>query len=75
MRTCEGCDVTLTRTDVWGIEIPGIYDGVLYWTCAYCEYAWPRMFPENFRLSEQSRFAAADRNERARREVERVSRP
>lgn len=26
------------------MEIPGVYDGVLYWFCPVCGYAWARDF-------------------------------
>lgn len=25
-----------------GVEVSGIYDGVLYWQCPDCGHAWPR---------------------------------
>lgn len=28
-----------------GVEIPGVYDGILFWTCPDCGGAWHR-FPE-----------------------------
>ena len=31
-----------------GVEVPWVYDGVLYWKCPDCDIAWPR-FPETDR--------------------------
>jgi len=25
-----------------GVEVQGVYDGVLYWTCSTCGVSWPR---------------------------------
>lgn len=33
---------------VWGVEVRGEYDGVLFWECPACKHAWPR-FPEGTR--------------------------
>lgn len=30
-----------------GIEIPTVYDGVLYWECPYCHGRWHRWPPES----------------------------
>lgn len=27
---------------VIGIEVSGVYDGVLFWLCPDCDHAWPR---------------------------------
>ena len=32
-----------------GVEIPGIYDGTLFWQCPDCDKKWHR-FPEGSRL-------------------------
>lgn len=31
---------------VIGVEVPGVYDGVLYWKCPDCDHKWHR-FPES----------------------------
>lgn len=31
--------------DPFGVEIRGVYDGILLWECRYCGHRWPR-FPE-----------------------------
>lgn len=28
--------------DIIGVEVRGVYDGVLYWICRLCKYAWNR---------------------------------
>lgn len=30
--------------DITGIEVRGVYDGVLFWVCSDCAHAWPREF-------------------------------
>jgi rubredoxin len=37
---CPECHTT--GDDVWGIEHGELYDGVLYWRCMTCGYAWHR---------------------------------
>jgi rubredoxin len=29
-----------------GVEISGVYDGVLFWRCTACGHAWNRWSPE-----------------------------
>lgn len=31
-----------------GIEVRGVYDGVLIWKCADCNHMWPRFSEENW---------------------------
>jgi len=33
------------RRSPWGVEVRGVYDGVLYWECPACQHAWSR-WPE-----------------------------
>ena len=33
-----------------GVEVPGIYDGILYWQCPDCLLAWVRNFGRGDRL-------------------------
>lgn len=38
---CDG--VTTTRPPKpFGVEIRGVYDGVVFWACPACEFAWHR---------------------------------
>lgn len=30
-----------------GIQVRGVYDGILIWQCPFCQYMWPR-FSEEF---------------------------
>lgn len=53
---CEVCDLTFeyqvdgsTYTHLIGVEVQGVYDGVLYWMCPRCESAFHR-WPEGHRL-------------------------
>lgn len=34
---------------VTGLEVQGVYDGVLYWACGECRHAWPRWTHEEHR--------------------------
>lgn len=54
---CPACQARLsyevdgkTYSRVIGIEIPGVYDGVLYWRCPCCGYDWHRWDDEHMRL-------------------------
>lgn len=38
--------VAPNRQHVWGVEIQGVYDGILYWDCATCDVQWPRFQPD-----------------------------
>lgn len=40
-----------------GVEVQGVYDGVLYWYCPDCGYAWPR-FTEGRLAAVSARYAA-----------------
>lgn len=40
---CPHCTIPL-GPEVIGIEIRGLYDGVLFWLCPYCTHRWHR-FP------------------------------
>ena len=63
---CDNCDADLTAgqySKVIGVEIPGVYDGVLYWECPYCWYAWPRVFG-SLTLDHKSTEAALTANQR-----------
>lgn len=31
-----------------GIEVRGVYDGVLIWECPYCDHKWPRFSYEQW---------------------------
>jgi hypothetical protein len=35
-------DVTNPESMLTGHEVPGVYDGVLFWRCAHCKACWPR---------------------------------
>lgn len=40
--TCPGCFEVLVDTAKIGRVVKGVYDGVLYWTCAFCGHNWHR---------------------------------
>lgn len=50
---CPHCQIGLANDDgtngVLGVELPGVYDGVLYWQCPDCGGRWHR-WPESHRL-------------------------
>jgi hypothetical protein len=54
-----GCPHCFTDPANWvGVEIRGVYDGVLYWECMRCHRATPRHFPTGSRHRQHSeRFA------------------
>lgn len=37
VQVCPHCD-----TEAYGIDVDGVYDGILFWVCPACNYAWPR---------------------------------
>lgn len=39
-------EVSGTPTTVIGVEIQGVYDGVLFWACPDCHGTWNRWDPE-----------------------------
>lgn len=55
---------------VIGVNIRGEYDGVLYWTCPDCGFAWPRQFGDQpaHRLNVKSTAFAMEHNQRMREE-------
>lgn len=36
---------TADNRNIIGIEVQGVYDGILVWQCPYCAAMWPR-FPD-----------------------------
>lgn len=46
-----------------GFEVDGVYDGVLYWACPFCGFAWPREFG-SVTLNYKSQQAVDDVNAR-----------
>lgn len=50
---CPWCGAT--GSDVWGHEVPSIYDGVLFWACGKCGKAWARSWgvPRRDALSQE----------------------
>lgn len=57
----SACPTCGPDTEVIGINVWGVYDGVLCWACQACGAAWPR-FTEG-RLGERSREYAAKWNQ------------
>lgn len=39
---CPHCGVEAQPGELTGMELPGIYDGVLIWSHSICGHAWPR---------------------------------
>lgn len=53
---CPHCDSELaynvngvTYSRKMGVEVRGVYDGVLYWQCNICGWAWHRWSPDVLR--------------------------
>jgi hypothetical protein len=42
-----------------GHEIPGVYDGVLFWSCPDCGMAWPRWTGSDRRGTQAAMYVAA----------------
>lgn len=52
---CPRCDQNLREAGgLIGVEISSVYDGVLYWMCPACGWAWQR-WPEGHRREQQAR--------------------
>lgn len=47
---CPDCG----RSNLAGVEVRNVYDGVLYWLCEQCDYAIPRDFTSAHRLRQLS---------------------
>lgn len=64
MEDCPSCKADL-RTSVNGVEyyrtigmeVRGMYDGVLFWICPDCDHAWPRFVAPDFRAAKSQEFA------------------
>lgn len=48
-KICPACQGDLTYVEsgetysrAFGVNIPGLYDGCLYWMCPFCGHAWHR---------------------------------
>jgi hypothetical protein len=39
---CPTCDVDAPNSEVLGVDVRGVYDGVLYWVHSKCGRAIPR---------------------------------
>jgi len=39
---CPSCGVSLVDNPVIGIEVQGVFDGVLFWQCPDCGAQWHR---------------------------------
>jgi hypothetical protein len=39
------CPIDGSKTDVVGIELEGVYDGVCFWTCFVHDISWHRFTP------------------------------
>jgi RNase P subunit RPR2 len=40
--TCPGCLEILSDGAKIGRRIQGVFDGILFWMCAYCGHKWHR---------------------------------
>lgn len=49
-----------------GVEIWGVYDGVLFWQCPDCGFAWARYFGAAVNLNRMSEQYAREHNEARR---------
>lgn len=44
---CPHCDADLSNNRTTGVEIWGVYDGVLFWRCPDCGGSWHRWTPND----------------------------
>lgn len=58
--TCPECGCN-DESKMMGFEVRGVYDGVLWWECGSCGWAFPRDFGPG-RRSDLSRKYADERN-------------
>jgi hypothetical protein len=47
--TCQDCGTVLDNQGLGGVELSGVYDGVLFWCCNGCGRAFER-FPPGHQL-------------------------
>ncbi len=45
--------------DIIGVEIPGVYDGVLYWACPACDRLWHRWPTDHYLRGRAERFVSS----------------
>lgn len=50
---CPSCGSTDPNAR-WGHEVHGVYDGILFWSCAACSHVWPRDFGGAIGLTRKS---------------------
>lgn len=46
---CPSCDSDASGGNRMGVNIPGAYDGVLFWRCMFCGHDWHRFSSELMR--------------------------
>lgn len=46
---CPSCDSDASGANRMGVNIPGAYDGVLFWRCMFCGHDWHRFSSELMR--------------------------
>jgi hypothetical protein len=44
--TCPSCGTPIPNAQLLGIQLTGIYDGVLVWKDERCGHMWPRFAPD-----------------------------
>lgn len=55
LKACPHCNADLHNGRAIGVEIRGVYDGVLFWRCPDCGGSWHRWSPVNsLRLYERA---------------------
>lgn len=48
LKTCPHCAADLHNGRAIGVEIRGVYDGVLFWGCPDCGGSWHRWSPDDW---------------------------
>lgn len=59
MPPCPSCKSTDNNAR-FSHEVRGVYDGVLYWSCAACGHVWPRDFGPRIGLQRKAEEYVAD---------------
>lgn len=51
---CPSCDSDASGGNRMGVNIPGAYDGVLFWRCMFCGHDWHRFSSKLMRSRAES---------------------
>jgi len=63
--TCPQCGNT-DQNLFFGMEIRGVYDGILFWVCQACDHAFPRGFSAPYQNIKSATYAAKYNEEKTK---------